>query len=158
VNGTNDKAPHIEEPRDRETITRGSVVAVGWATGPLTHSGGDSAYRRSVNRGIFAFAGSLVVKQVLHGPARRVMHTVTVRHEVVQVAVVTAVSSGTHGDTAGHNPVFLQPVSYPDVRRWQRRGAKLRGQVYPSSRQGWQRNCKGALRLPAPRQSGARIA
>jgi len=39
VNGTTDKAPRTEEPRDREIITRGSVVAVGRATGPLTHSG-----------------------------------------------------------------------------------------------------------------------
>jgi hypothetical protein len=51
VNGTNDKVPYTEEPRDRKTITRGSVVAVGRATGPLTHSGADSAYRRSLYRG-----------------------------------------------------------------------------------------------------------
>ena len=38
VNGTNDKVPHAEEPRDRETITRGFVVAVGQATAPLTDS------------------------------------------------------------------------------------------------------------------------
>ena len=38
VNGTNDKAPHVEEPRDRETITRGSVVAAGRVTALLTHS------------------------------------------------------------------------------------------------------------------------
>jgi len=36
VNSTNDKAPHAEEPRDRETITRGSGAAVGRVTGPLT--------------------------------------------------------------------------------------------------------------------------
>jgi len=41
ANGTNDKAPHTEEPRDRETITRGSVVAVGRVTAPLTHSAAD---------------------------------------------------------------------------------------------------------------------
>lgn len=50
ANGTNDKAPYIEEPRDRETITRGSVVAVGRVTAPLTHSAPDSAYRRSLYR------------------------------------------------------------------------------------------------------------
>jgi hypothetical protein len=38
VNGTNDKAPRTEEPRDRETITRGSVVAAGRETSPLTPS------------------------------------------------------------------------------------------------------------------------
>jgi RNA-directed DNA polymerase len=43
ANGTNDKAPHIEEPRDRETITRGFVVAVGQSPSPLTHSGADQA-------------------------------------------------------------------------------------------------------------------
>jgi hypothetical protein len=36
VNSTNDKVPHAEEPRDRETITRGSGTAVGRVTGPLT--------------------------------------------------------------------------------------------------------------------------
>jgi hypothetical protein len=43
ANGTNDKAPHAEEPRDRETITRGFVVAAGRATALLTHSGADQA-------------------------------------------------------------------------------------------------------------------
>jgi len=43
--------------------------------------------------GAFAYVGSLVVKQVLHGPARRVMLAVRVRHEVVRVAVVIVVSS-----------------------------------------------------------------
>jgi hypothetical protein len=43
ANGTNDKAPHTEEPRDRETITRGSVVAVERVTAPLTHSAADRA-------------------------------------------------------------------------------------------------------------------
>ena len=40
--------------------------------------------------------------------ARRMRATYldTVRHEAIQVAVVTAVSSRTHGDTAGYNPVF----------------------------------------------------
>jgi hypothetical protein len=55
--------------------------------------------------GAFAFVVGLVLKGDLHGPARRVMHSVGVRHEVVQVAVETAVSSRTHGDTAVHNPV-----------------------------------------------------
>jgi hypothetical protein len=41
ANGTNDKAPPTEEPRDRETITRGSVVAAGRVTALLTHSGAD---------------------------------------------------------------------------------------------------------------------
>jgi hypothetical protein len=53
VNGTNDKAPHTEEPRDRETITRGSVVAVGRVTGPLTHSAPDPRLRRSVVSRLF---------------------------------------------------------------------------------------------------------
>jgi hypothetical protein len=44
VNGTNDKAPRTEEPRDRETITRGSVVAVERVTAPLTHSEAGSAF------------------------------------------------------------------------------------------------------------------
>ena len=34
-----------------------------------------------------------------------------VRHEVVQVAVVNAASSGTHGDAAIHNPVFCNRYS-----------------------------------------------
>jgi hypothetical protein len=45
----------------------------------------------------------VVVLQTRRG---QVSSFVRVRHEVVQVAVVTAVSSRTHGDTAGHNPVF----------------------------------------------------
>ena len=36
ANSTNDKVPQAEEPRDRETITRGSGTAVGRVTGPLT--------------------------------------------------------------------------------------------------------------------------
>ena len=49
ANGTNDKAPHTEEPRDRETITRGSVVAAGRATALLTHSAADPGYRASIS-------------------------------------------------------------------------------------------------------------
>jgi len=43
-----DRGSCTEEPRDRETITRGSVVAVGRATGPLTHSGADRAIMRRI--------------------------------------------------------------------------------------------------------------
>jgi len=39
-------------------------------------------------------------------PALRLSFAVGVRHEVVQVAVVTVISCRTHGDTTERNPVF----------------------------------------------------
>jgi len=68
----------------------------------------------------------------------------TVRHEVAISTVIPNIV---------RSPCVLPQVPYRDVRRWQRRGAKLSEQC--TFNWYWQPNRKRRLRLPAGRRSRA---
>jgi hypothetical protein len=97
---------------------------------------------------------------------RRLKHTVRVRHEVVQVAVVIVVSSSLTAirrDTTRSSATGILPGRASLVTA----GCEAPGtsvsfiptsSMQPVERQGWQRNRKGKLRLPTSRRSRARIA
>jgi hypothetical protein len=96
-------------------------------------------------------------------PALRLSFTVGVRHEVVQVAVETAISSeltaiwqdSTRWSATGILPRRASSGKPFPPKRW--RGAKPSGQKYPAS-YGAATEPRGKVATASIRRSGARIA